>query len=106
MTVFLVAAGFAFIIIWLSAAASWAVMTLMSGLMVNASGRIPAEVQADGLLAMLVGEAFVALAGIAAGLAFFWSRWRRRLLWTFTALLVAGIALQFGAWRSFLLALW
>ena len=93
--------GVAFIIIWLGAAAVWAAMSLVGGLMANDAGRVPAGTHATLLMGLMAGEALVALAGIPGGLAVFWAGWRAVLLWTFAILLVAGIGLQVWAAWSF-----
>ncbi len=101
VSLLLVIGGVAFIAIWLAAAAVWASMSLMGGLMANDAGRVSSQLHATLLLLMLAGEALVAFAGVPAGLAFFWTHERSLLLWTSAALLFAGAALQIWAFWSF-----
>jgi hypothetical protein len=93
--------GIAFMVVWLGAAAVWAAMSLMGGLMANDAGRVPAGTHATLLMVLVAGEVLVALAGIPGGLAVFWAGWRAVLLWTFAILLVVGIGLQLWAAWSF-----
>lgn len=93
--------GIAFIVVWLGAAAVWAALSLMGGLMANDAGRVPAGTHATLLTVLMAGEALVALAGIPGGLAVFWAGWRTLLLWTFAILLIVGIGLQLWAAWSF-----
>lgn len=96
-----VTGGIVFIVIWLTVAAAWAVLSLMGGLMANDSGAVSSDKHGMMLAWMLVGEILVALAGIPAGLAFFLSGHRSLLLWSFAGLLVAGLAIQGWALWSF-----
>jgi hypothetical protein len=99
-----VLAGIAFIVVWLAAAAVWAMMSLMGGLMANDAGRVDPDRHLMLLIVLVVGEALVALAGVAGGSAFFVSSLRATLWWSFAGLLVVGAALQVWAAWSFLSA--
>ena len=91
-----VLAGAGFIVVWLAAAAVWAAMSLMGGLMANDAGRMTPERHAALLRKLMLGEGLTALAGVAGGLAFFAGDHRTLLCRAFGIALVAGIALQ--AW--------
>jgi hypothetical protein len=73
----------------------------MATLMANDAGVASADSQVQMVGGVLVGQLATALAGIPAGLAFFWRAARRKLLWGFAVLLVGGIVIQVLAVRSF-----
>lgn len=93
--------GVLFMLAWLAASAVWALMAVMGGLMANDSGAVASDRHAVLLVTMLVGVAAAALAGVAGGLAFFWTDMRRPLVIGFVALLFGGVGLQAYAYKAF-----
>lgn len=96
--------GLAFVVVWLGAAALWAVTSLMGGLMANDAGRLAADRHTGLLLVMLVGEILVGLAGIVAALAIALPTHRAGLLRNFAVLLALGLLAQAWAIWSFVTA--
>jgi hypothetical protein len=97
----LVIAGVSFAIIWIAAHVVWASLSLMAGLMANDAGAASTNQHLTLIVGMLLGQALAALAGIPAGLAFFWRERRKRLLLAFGALFIAGALGQAWAFQSF-----
>lgn len=93
--------GILFMLLWLAASAAWTLMAVMGGLMANDSGAVASDRHAFLLVVMLAGVAAASLAGVAGGLAFFWSDMRRPLAIGFVALLVGGLGLQAYAYKAF-----
>ena len=100
-SVLLVLAGVLFIAVWILAHVVWASMSFMASLMSNDSGAASSGMHLWLLGGMLGGQLLTTAAGIPCGLAFFWRDRRRRLLWLFGALFVAGALLQVLAFSSF-----
>jgi hypothetical protein len=96
--------GIAFVVVWFGAAGLWAGLSLMGGVMADDAGRVSSDRHATLLVVLLVGEAVVALAGIAGGAAFFLPDHRATLWWVFAGLVAVGAALQIGAVWSFVSA--
>ncbi len=97
-----VTGGVIFILVWLGGAALLGTLKLMAGLMANDSDAAT-EGQHLGLLGgVMVGQLLTALAGVPAGLAFFWRNQRRKLLWAFAVMLISGIGIQAGAIFGFI----
>lgn len=90
----LVILGVVFILVWLAVAAVLGVMMLMPALMVNDSGRLSGDQHLGIMSGMYGGLLLLGLAGVPAGLAFFWRGWRARLLWIFGGLLGGGILVE------------
>lgn len=93
--------GGLFIAIWLAAAVTLGALKLMGGLMANDSGAASGNAHLGLLAGLMGGQLLTGLAGIPAGLAFFWQAKRKVLLWTFAVMLVTGIAVQVAAFYSF-----
>ena len=93
--------GLLFMLAWLVASAVLTLMVVMGGLMANDSGAVAPDRHAVLLVVMLVGVAAAALAGVAGGLAFFWTDMRRPLAIGFVALLLGGLGLQAFAYKAF-----
>lgn len=93
--------GVLFALLWLTGAALLGFFKFMAGVMANDSGTASHETHLALISGLMIGQALTALAGIPAGLAFFMRRARKKLLWTFALLLVAGIAFQAISIRSF-----
>lgn len=96
-----VVGGVVFMLVWLAASGVWTLMAVMGGLMANDSGAVASDRHGALLVLMLSGVAAVALAGLAAGFAFFLHDMRRTLLIAFAALLIGGVAVQAYAYRAF-----
>lgn len=102
MSSWLVVCGFLFIALWLCGSAALGMMKLMASLMANDSGAASGEEDETLIFGMMGGQLFTGLAGIPAGLAFFWRGLRKRLLWTFLIMLIIGILIQaFAFWNFF-----
>ena len=80
LRVALVGLGLIFIVGWTSVHIIWAYLSLMGGLMANDSGAKSSGSHGAFILGLMAGEALTALAGIPAGLAFFWAPMRKKLL--------------------------
>lgn len=93
--------GLIFIVLWLAGAFVLGTMKLMASIMANDSGVASADAHMTLIGGMMAGQVLTGLAGIPAGLAFFWRSWRKRLLWTFGLLLIVGLALQILSFTSF-----
>jgi len=101
ISLWLVASGIVFIILWLAGAFVLGTMKLMASLMANDSGAASGEEHETLIFGMMGGQLLTGLAGIPAGLAFFWRGWRKRLLWTFLIMLIIGILIQAAAFCNF-----
>jgi hypothetical protein len=93
--------GLIFMAFWLAGAFVLGTMKLMASVMANDSGAASADAHMTLIGGMMIGQILTGLAGIPAGLAFFWRSWRKRLLWTFGALLIVGLAIQTLSFTSF-----
>ena len=101
VSVVMVICGILFIALWLCGAAALGMMKLMASLMANDSGAASNEAHMTLIFGMMGGQLLTGLAGIPAGLAFFWRGWRKRLLWTFAIMLVVGLLIQAAAFFNF-----
>lgn len=101
VSIALVICGILFIALWLCGAAALGLMKLMASLMANDSGAASSDAHTTLIFGMLGGQLLTGLAGIPAGLAFFWRGWRKRLLWTFFIMLVTGLLIQAAAFWNF-----
>jgi hypothetical protein len=97
----LVVAGVGVIVIWITAHIGWAFITLMANVMANDSGAASAEAHQSLIAGMLGGQILAAAAGVPAGLACFWRRRRKALLWLFLGLFVTGALAQAWAFSAF-----
>jgi hypothetical protein len=93
--------GIVFMAAWLLVSAVWFMMSMMGTLMANDSGSASSSAHTMLLVAMVLGQGMTSLAGVSAGLAFFMRARRRRLLWLFAVLLVAGVLCQYGSLHWF-----
>lgn len=93
--------GIIFAVAWLAAAALWAAMAGVGGVMANDSGSVSPEQHASLLFTMMAGIAVAAFAGIPGGCAFFWTEMRRPLIVAFAALAIGGVGLQVYAYMHF-----
>ena len=104
VSIALMLCGILFIALWLCGAAALGLMKLLASLKVgtmNLPGAASGETQTTLIFGMMGGQLLTGLAGIPAGLAFFWRGWRKRLLWTFVIMLVVGILIQAAAFSNF-----
>ena len=93
--------GLGFIVLWLSGAFFFGTLKLMATVMANDAGVANSQSHLSLIGGVVAGQVLTALAGIPAGLAFFWRTARRKLLWTFAILLAAGLLLQVASFLSF-----
>lgn len=100
-----VVCGILFIIVWIIAHLAWAGLAFMANAMANDSGRIAEAKHLTLIFGMMVGQVICGAAGIPAGLAFFWRRRRKLLLWLFALLFVGGALIQGGVFYSFFASL-
>ena len=101
VSILMIGLGLIFVVIWLAGSFVLGTMQLMASVMANDSGAASADTHMTLIGGMMAGQLLTSLAGIPAGLAFFWRSWRKRLLWTFGLLLVAGLAIQILSFTSF-----
>jgi len=92
-----VTGGVIFILVWLGGAALLGTLKLMAGLMANDSGTATGGQHLGLLGGVVIGQLLTGLAGIPAGLSFFWRSRRKMLVWAFAVMLVIGLAIQAGA---------
>ena len=93
--------GMIFICGWLGVHVIWAYMSLMASLMANDSGSASSGAHGAFILGLMAGEALTAIAGVLAGLAFFWAARRKKLLIGFAGLFVVGALTQVISFVSF-----
>lgn len=93
--------GLVFIGLWLTGAFLLGALKFMASLMANDAGVASGESHMQMVVGVMMGQAATAVAGIPAGLAFFWRSARRKLLWAFALLLAGGILVQVLSVRSF-----
>lgn len=96
-----VVCGILFIVVWIIAHLAWAGLSFMADVMANDSGKVAQNKHMALILGMIGGQVLCGAAGIPAGLAFFWRRRRKLLLWLFAILFVAGALIQGGTLYSF-----
>ncbi len=96
-----VVCGLLFIVLWIIAHLVWGTLSFMADVMANDSGRASEDKQMMLIFGMIGGQLLCGAAGIPAGLAFFWRRKRKLLLWLFAILFVAGALIQGGVFYSF-----
>ncbi|MBL9130075.1 MAG: hypothetical protein JNG86_02680 [Verrucomicrobiaceae bacterium] len=101
VSMLMVVLGLLFIASWLGVAVMLGFAKFMGVVMANDSGAASNEQHMTLIGGVMGGQLLTGIAGIPAGLAFFWRSWRRGLLWIFGLLLVAGVVLQVAAIRSF-----
>lgn len=94
--------GLAFIGLWLAGAFVLGGLKLMASVMANDSGAASPDTHMTLIGGMMVGQVLTGLAGIPAGLAFFWRTWRRRLLWAFGISFIVGVTVQILSFTSFI----
>lgn len=97
----MVVCGIVFIVLWLIAHLAWGAMAFMADVMANDSGAASENKHMTLIFGMMGGQVLCAAAGIPAGLAFFWRRRRKLLLWLFAILFVIGALTQGGVFYSF-----
>ncbi len=97
----LVVSGILFMICWIIAHLAWAGASFMATAMANDSGRIAEARHMSLILGVMGGQVLCGAAGIPAGMAFFWRRRRKLLLWVFAVLFVVGALIQGGIVYSF-----
>lgn len=90
----LIILGIVFIFVWLALAVGLGVMMLMPALMVNDSNRLSSDQHLGVMTGMYGGLLLLGLAGVPAGLAFFWRGCRGRLLGIFVGLLGSGLLVE------------
>lgn len=100
-SILMICLGLIFIVLWLAGAFVLGTMKLMASVMANDSGAASPDAHMTLIGGMMAGQILTGLAGIPAGLAFSWRSWRKRLLWTFGALLIVGLAIQILSFTSF-----
>lgn len=93
--------GILFIVLWIIAHCMWAGLAFMADAMANDSGAASNNKHMTLIFGMLAGQVLCGVAGVPAGLAFFWRRKRRLLLWLFAILFVVGALIQGGSFYSF-----
>jgi hypothetical protein len=96
-----VVCGILFIVLWIMAHLAWAGLAFMADVMANDSGRAAENKHMMLIFGMLGGQVLCGAAGVPAGLAFFWRRKRKLLLWLFAILFVVGALIQGGVFYSF-----
>lgn len=96
-----VIAGIAFMVVWVAAHALWASLSFMASVMGNDSGAASAGAHLLLIFGMLAGQVLAAVAGLPAGLAFFWREKRRALLVAFVILFGAGALAQVVSFSGF-----
>jgi hypothetical protein len=96
-----VVCGILFIVFWIIAHLVWGGLSFMANAMANDSGRAAESKHMTLIFGMLGGQVLCAAAGVPAGLAFFWRRRRKLLLWVFAFLFVAGALIQGNVFYSF-----
>jgi hypothetical protein len=93
--------GILFIVLWIIAHLVWAGLAFMADVMANDSGKADPDKHMMLIFGVMGGQVLCGAAGIPAGLAFFWRRRRKLLLWLFALLFVVGALIQGGAFYSF-----
>jgi hypothetical protein len=101
LSILMICLGLIFMALWLAGAFVLGTMKLMASVMANDSGGASPDAHMTLIGGMMVGQILTGVAGIPAGLAFFWRSWRKRLLWTFGLLLIVGLAIQILSFTSF-----
>lgn len=96
-----VVCGILFILLWIIAHVAWAGLAFMADVMANDSGMAAENKHMMLIFGMLGGQVLCGAAGIPAGMAFFWRRKRKLLLWLFAILFVVGALIQGGVFYSF-----
>ncbi len=96
-----VVCGILFIVLWIIAHLAWGGLAFMANVMANDSGQAAEDKQMMLIFGMMGGQVLCGAAGVPAGLAFFWRRKRKLLLWLFAILFVAGALIQGGVFYSF-----
>lgn len=86
-------------LVWLGLHALWAALSGMANLMANDSGRASSNAQMTLIVGVLAGQILAGVAGIPAGMAFFWRGKRWRLVGLFLLLFLLGAGIQ--AWAFF-----
>ena len=97
----MMALGIAVAVLWLLLCVVWAILSIPGGLMANDSGAFSIHAQMWMLAGLAIGQLTVAAAGVPLGLAIPWAESRSSLLWTFAALLAAGLVLQAASVAGF-----
>jgi hypothetical protein len=95
------AGGIIFIVVWLAGHGLWMTLSLIGSVMANDSGRVSNERHETLIFGLLAGQLLAGAAGIPGGLAFFWRKKRKALLWLAGGLFVLGVLVQVGAFRAF-----
>lgn len=96
-----VIAGIVFMVVWIAAHAVWASLSFMASVMANDSGAASAGAHMMLIFGMLGGQVLAAVAGIPAGLSFFWPARRRVLLLGFVLLFLVGAVAQIVSFSGF-----
>lgn len=94
--------GVLFILGWAAVSVVLITMSLMGTLMANDSGAAASDRHSSLILGVLLSQIVTGLAGIPAGLAFFWRSRRKLLLCLFAILLILGILGQVGSFMAFM----
>lgn len=97
----LIGLGLMFILGWMGAHVILAYLSFMASLMANDSGTASSASHGAFILGLMAGEALTAIAGIPAGLAFFWAGIRKKLLIAFAGLFLVGAATQVISFVAF-----
>ena len=89
------------IVLWIIEHLAWGAMAFIADVMANDSGRADPDKHMMLIFGMMGGQVLCGVAGIPAGLAFFWRDRRKLLLWLFAILFVTGALIQGGVFYSF-----
>lgn len=100
-SVFLTVIGITFTAVWILGHVAWGTMALMANVMANDSGRVSTDQHTTLILGVIAGQILSGIAGVPAGLAFFWRKRRKPLLVIFAALFLIGTLCQGRAFYSF-----
>ena len=96
-----VVCGILFIVFWIIGHLAWAGLSFMADVMANDSGRAAQDKHLMLIFGMIGGQVLCGVAGIPAGLAFFWRSRRKLLLRLFAILFIVGALVQGGVFYSF-----
>ena len=97
----LISAGLAFAALWITTHVFWFFFSLMGGAMMNDGGRATSDQHGLFLGLMLAGQVLTNLAVAPGFLAFFWQRFRKRLIISFAVLFLGGALMQVAAFFWF-----
>jgi hypothetical protein len=93
--------GLLFIGTWIAAHVAWASLSFMGSIMANDSSAATQNEHVSLISGLLAGQVLACVAGLPAGLAFFWRRARKGLLISFAVLFSIGASWQVVAYMNF-----